>query len=127
MTDFTDDFIEQQRTRLLETKTKILENFKSFSNETKEQGHENLAEEGDQAQQLLNQKLAISLREKDLRTLREIDYALQRIEDGTYGYCEESGDPIERKRLEKQPWARLSIYYAELEERENKQYIRKSL
>jgi DnaK suppressor protein len=126
MSDFSNEFIEEQKQKLLETKQTILESFRNFSTETKDLGSETLAEEGDQAQKLLDQKLAISLREKDLKKLREIDYALQKIEDGTYGYCEESGEPIELKRLQKQPWARLSIYYAELEERESKQYFRNS-
>ena len=50
--------------------------------------------------------------------------ALTKIEDGTYGLCEESGEPIERIRLEKQPWARLSIYYAEMEERESVRFYK---
>ena len=49
--------------------------------------------------------------------MREIDVALRKIEEGTYGYCEVNEEPIEQKRLEKMPWARLSLEAAEELER----------
>ena len=55
------------------------------------------------------QDFAIGLIENSEVTLREIDAALQRIEDGTYGICEESGQPIKKSRLRAIPWARLCI------------------
>ncbi|MCB9092256.1 MAG: TraR/DksA family transcriptional regulator [Halobacteriovoraceae bacterium] len=127
MSDFSKKFIEKQQKRLLEAREQILENFKNFNKEAKDDGKNIFTEEGDIAQQYLDQKLNISLREKDLYTLKEIDRALQKIDDGTYGYCEESGEPIEEKRLEKRPWARLSLYYAELEERERQRYSKRAI
>jgi DnaK suppressor protein len=61
----------------------------------------------------------LELRTKDrLRKLvRKIDKALARIEDGTYGYCEETGDPIGARRLVARPIATLSIEAQELHER----------
>ncbi|MFP4057877.1 MAG: TraR/DksA family transcriptional regulator [Candidatus Brocadiia bacterium] len=56
-----------------------------------------------------DQDVTLGLLENSEETLREIDAALQRIEDGTYGVCEESGDPIGKKRLKAIPWARLCI------------------
>ena len=76
------------------------------------------------AQNHLDQKITFSLRERDFKTLREIELALLRLEEGTYGICEESGEPIEKTRLEKQPWARLCLHYAEMEEREKVRYIK---
>src|SRR6202040_307350 len=58
---------------------------------------------------------AIELRAK-------IDAALQRIEDGTYGYCEEPGEPISIKRLEARPIATLSIEAQERHERRERVY-----
>ncbi len=55
------------------------------------------------------QEFTIGLLENSEATLREIDAALQRIEDRTYGVCEESGDPIRKARLRAIPWARLCI------------------
>lgn len=61
----------------------------------------------------------LELRTKDrLRKLvRKIDKAMARIEDGTYGYCEETGDPISPRRLDARPIATLSIEAQELHER----------
>jgi DnaK suppressor protein len=66
--------------------------------------------------------MSFSLRDRELARLREIDAALYRIDEGTYGMCEESGEPIEKKRLEKQPWAKYTIYYAEQMERESRNF-----
>ncbi len=55
------------------------------------------------------QDFTIGLIENSEQTLREIDAALQRIEDGTYGICEEDGSPIRKARLRALPWARLCV------------------
>ena len=56
-----------------------------------------------------DRELDYSLEENSETVLREIDAALQRIEDGTYGVCEGCGKPIEEERLEAIPWTRLCI------------------
>jgi DnaK suppressor protein len=63
------------------------------------------------------QEFTLGLVEKDRVLLREINQALAKIQDGTYGICEGTGKPIGRPRLEAQPWARYSIEYARLMER----------
>ena len=55
------------------------------------------------------QDFAIGLIENSEVTMREINQALQRLEDGTYGVCGEAGEPIGRDRLKALPWARLCI------------------
>lgn len=55
------------------------------------------------------QDFMIGLIENSEDTLREIDAALRRIDDGTFGVCEESGHPIPKSRLKAIPWARLCI------------------
>jgi len=64
----------------------------------------------------------LELRTKDrLRKLvRKIDKALARIEDGTYGYCDDTGDPISPRRLDARPIATLSLEAQELHERSEK-------
>jgi DnaK suppressor protein len=118
----TDTFVTDQKLKLLEFREKIRENFRRFKEESLAISPDGLSEEGDVAQNHLDQKMTFSLRERDLKTLREIELALSKIEEGSYGICEESGEPIEKVRLEKSPWARLSLYYAELEEKESKRY-----
>jgi DnaK suppressor protein len=54
--------------------------------------------------------------------IAKIDAALQRIDDGTYGYCEETGEPISIKRLEARPIATLSVEAQERHERRERVY-----
>jgi DnaK suppressor protein len=63
------------------------------------------------------QEFTLGLVEKERVLLREINQALAKIQDGTYGVCEGTGKPINKIRLEAQPWARFSIDYARQMER----------
>jgi RNA polymerase-binding transcription factor len=64
---------------------------------------------GDTATVTYDRELDYSLEENSEGVLREIDAALQRIDDGTYGICEVCGKPIGEERLEAMPWTRLCI------------------
>ena len=76
------------------------------------------ADEMDEAS--ANQDLALLFRlaDKEQKLLSEIDAALARIDDGSYGLCEGTGEPIEYRRLEARPWARYSVAHKEALERE---------
>ena len=63
------------------------------------------------------QEFTLGLVEKERVLLREINQALAKIQDGTYGMCEGTGKPINKIRLEAQPWARYSIEHARQMER----------
>ena len=63
------------------------------------------------------QEFTLGLVEKDRNLLREINSALAKIQNGTYGICEGTGKPISKPRLEAQPWARYSIEHARQLER----------
>jgi RNA polymerase-binding protein DksA len=65
------------------------------------------------------QEFTLGLVEKDRQMLREINRALAKLIDGTYGICEGTGKPISKVRLEAQPWARYSIEFARQMERSN--------
>lgn len=71
----------------------------------------------DQGAREANATLKLRSRERHLLFIREIDAALERIQDGTYGYCEETGEEIGIKRLEARPIATLSIEAQEWQER----------
>ncbi len=58
------------------------------------------------------QEFTLGLVEKDRNLLKEINAALAKIQNGTFGICEGTGKPIGRPRLEAQPWSRFSIEYA---------------
>jgi DnaK suppressor protein len=76
------------------------------------------ADEMDEAS--ANQDLALLFRlaDKEQKLLNEIDAALARLDDGSYGLCEGTGEPIEYRRLQARPWARYSVAYKEAIERE---------
>ena len=79
---------------------------------------EPVADEADLANNTVNQQISFSIREKEMNKLRRIDAALERIEDGSYGLCIESGEEISEKRLKTQPWAEFCLEVAEERERE---------
>ena len=58
------------------------------------------------------QEFALGLMDSERKLLREIDEALDRIEQKTYGICVATGNPIRKARLEAQPWAKYSVEYA---------------
>lgn len=74
-----------------------------------------LAEQGSEA---YDQSLSLDLAAADRRIIKEIDAALQRIADGTFGICEHTGKPIKLERLKELPWARYSIEAAREIERQ---------
>ncbi|HRQ71443.1 MAG TPA: TraR/DksA C4-type zinc finger protein [Phycisphaerales bacterium] len=76
---------------------------------------QHIAEQGSETYE---QSLALDLAAADRQLLREIEAALQRINDGVYGVCEMTGKPINQERLDELPWARYSIEAArEIERR----------
>ncbi|MEA2203797.1 MAG: hypothetical protein QOE77_573 [Blastocatellia bacterium] len=72
----------------------------------------------DKSQQDVNQELALQLGERASKMIAEIDQALQRIDDGTYGTCERCGKEISERRLEAVPTARYDAACQELIEQE---------
>ena len=71
----------------------------------------------DRASAETDRALELRTRDRERKLLAKISAALQRIEDGSYGYCEETGDPIGVKRLEARPIATLSLEAQERHER----------
>jgi DnaK suppressor protein len=85
---------------------------------------EDLSDETDLATSMISQQISCSIRDRELYKLRRIDMALERVNDGTYGHCEECEEEISHKRLENQPWSELCIVHAEEKEREESQIYR---
>jgi len=83
---------------------------------------DDLADEADLTSVELSQGVVFTLREKEQKTMAEIDEALQRMEDGSYGRCEDCDQDIGAKRLEIFPTARLCITHQEEEEKKRKFY-----
>ncbi len=82
----------------------------------------NFPDPNDRATQEEEFSLELRTRDRERKLIRKIDEALKRIEDGSYGYCLETGEEIGIKRLEARPVATLSVEAQERRERREKQY-----
>ena len=76
----------------------------------------------DRASSESDRALELRTRDRQRKLISKIDSALQRLDEGTYGYCEETGEPIGLKRLDARPIATLSIEAQERHERREKVY-----
>ena len=74
----------------------------------------------DRASEEIDRSFELRTRDRERKLINKIDSALQRIEDGSYGYCDETGDPISIKRLEARPVATLSLEAQEMHEKAEK-------
>ena len=82
----------------------------------------NFPDPNDRATQESEFGLELRTRDRERKLLKKIDAALERIEEGTYGYCEETGEEIGLKRLEARPVATLSLEAQERRELAERQY-----
>ena len=78
---------------------------------------ENHADLADRASSETDRALELRTRDRQRKLISKIDQALRRIEDGSYGYCEETGEPIGLARLDARPTATLSLEAQERHER----------
>ena len=112
---------EYFRRKLLAWKDDILqesrETLEALQNEN--ENHPDLA---DRASSETDRAIELRARDRQRKLIAKIDAALGRIEDGSYGYCEETGEPISLKRLDARPIATLSIEAQERHERREKVY-----
>jgi len=115
---YSQEWLQNQKFKLLEIRENTLNLIREKSNEDLIIVPDQVIEDGDQAQQYLDQNISFGLRKRDLQRLKSIEAALQKIHQGTYGYCEETDLPIGLQRLEKMPWATLCVEAAEEKERE---------
>ena len=112
---------EYFRVKLLDWREAILKEAKETLQHLQDdnQNHPDLA---DRASSETDRAIELRARDRQRKLIAKIDAALQRIEDGTYGYCEETGEPISLKRLEARPVATLSIEAQERHERRERVY-----
>ncbi|MBB3809011.1 RNA polymerase-binding protein DksA [Pseudochelatococcus contaminans] len=101
-----DDIIRESRETLLTLQTE----------------NENHPDIADRASSETDRSIELRARDRQRKLISKIDAALGRIDDGTYGYCEDTGEPISLKRLEARPIATLSIEAQERHERNERVY-----
>lgn len=116
------DDIKQFKETLLEKRHEILNSVSEMEDETLRKSR--LDASGDLSSMPIHmadlgtdnyeQEFALGLMDSERKMLHEIDSALQRIEDGAYGICEATGQPIPKARLIAQPWARYCVEYARM-------------
>jgi DnaK suppressor protein len=108
--------LEYFKQKLLDWKEDILrESRETVSHLQKET--ENHADLADRASSETDRSLELRTRDRQRKLISKIDEALRRIEEGNYGYCEETGEPIGIARLEARPIATLSVEAQERHER----------
>jgi len=112
---------EYFRKKLLAWKDEILRESRETLNHLQEesQNHPDLA---DRASSETDRAIELRARDRQRKLIAKIDAAMKRIDDGTYGYCEETGEPISLKRLDARPIATLSIEAQERHERRERVY-----
>jgi DnaK suppressor protein len=112
---------EYFRSKLLNWKDEILKESRGTLDNLQEE-NQNHPDMADRASSESDRALELRTRDRQRKLISKIDAALKRIEDGTYGYCEETGDPIGIPRLDARPIATLSLEAQETHERREKVY-----
>lgn len=122
MSQISSQLISECRQKLLHTKGELLNRVKESRQDLT--NDDKGGDEADQTVRVLAEAEFLSLHERLRSQLMEIESALARIENGTFGICEETEEMIEPDRLKAIPWTRLSIEGAEIRESMTKRYAR---
>jgi len=108
--------IQVCKEKLLTAKSELLNRYQTHFRDFRERSHSGGGDEADQTTALMAENQMLATQQRLRAQLLAIEYALSRIERGTYGICEETEEPIERERLLAIPWTTLSIEGAEIRE-----------
>lgn len=101
--------LQRLRKVLLKEREEIIGGVKQIYESSKEIGQDGIQDIGDEAANIYNKQILLSLNENERMRLQEVDEALDRIANGTYGVCEECGGPIGLKRLEARSVAKYCV------------------
>jgi RNA polymerase-binding transcription factor len=113
--------LEYFRQKLLKWREELMAEAQKTLNELRDEVHQEIGDEADRATRESDHALELRTRDRYRKLLPKIDAALKRIEDGSYGYCEETGEPIGVARLEARPIATLSVEAQERRELRQRQ------
>jgi DnaK suppressor protein len=111
--------LEYFRTALIKWKNELLEDSRETI-EGLQDGTRNIPDVADRASEETDRALELRTRDRQRKLVAKIDAALRRIEDGEYGYCEMTGEPISLKRLIARPIATMTLEAQERHERREK-------
>jgi DnaK suppressor protein len=101
--------IERLRKLLLKEREQIIGDVKQIYESSQEVGQDGIQDIGDEAANVYNKQILLTLNENERLRLKEVDEALDRIVTGAYGICEECGELIGLKRLEVKPVAKYCV------------------
>ena len=110
---------EYFRLKLMTWKASILEETRGTI-EHMQEGTRNIPDVADRASEETDRALELRTRDRERKVVSKIDAALRRIDDGSYGYCDDTGEPISLKRLDARPIATYSLEAQERHERKEK-------
>ena len=113
--------LEYFREKLLDWKKSILSESKDTIKGMKEETR-NIPDVADRASEETDRALELRTRDRQRKLISKIDSALRRIDDGSYGYCDETGEPISLKRLDARPIATFSVEAQERHERRERDH-----
>ncbi|MCV2880787.1 RNA polymerase-binding protein DksA [Actibacterium sp. XHP0104] len=111
--------LEYFRRKLLSLKAELLDESKSTI-EGLQDGARNIPDLADRASEETDRALELRIRDRQRKLVSKIDGALRRIDEGEYGYCQETGEPISLRRLDARPTTTLSLEAQERHERREK-------
>jgi DnaK suppressor protein len=114
----TPEQIEELRQLLLQRRKEVLERIKHFVEGGVFNAPDEVEDEIDYANRAAEREQLLRLRERETRYLHKVEYALKKIEEGTYGICENCGEPIGYERLKARPVAIYCIKCKEMLEAE---------
>lgn len=122
MAGITPKLVEECKRKLLSVKSDLMNRVKEARANLVED--DKGGDEADQTVRVLAEAEFLNMQDRLRSQLMEIESALARIENGSFGLCEETEEAIEAERLLAIPWTRLSIEGAEIRESMNKRYAR---
>jgi DnaK suppressor protein len=118
------EFVEKQRERLEELRAELVRIVEGLEEDQQDRGEsegdmtEN--DSGDMSQSLFTREMDATVEQTMEKRLESVDRALQKVEEGTYGVCDDTGEPIPRGRLEAMPEAIYTVEAQQRRERERR-------
>ncbi|MEJ7843876.1 MAG: hypothetical protein WKF95_19110 [Rubrobacter sp.] len=122
-TELDEKFVAQQRERLLELREELSRIQRGMEGDQRDRGEEQgdtQPDSGDESQDMFNREMDATIGEQAGQRLRDVERALQKVDEGTYGLSDESGEPIAKGRLEAAPEALRTMDEQQSFERERR-------
>ncbi len=112
--------LEYFRLKLIKWREDLMEEAQETLNNLRDDSYKEVGDEADRASRESDHTLELRTRDRYRKLLRKIEQALERIDDNSYGYCEDTGEPIGVARLEARPIATLTVDAQERREMKEK-------